>query len=155
MAVADAAELFPILSDPEGWWYEPERRHVDLATTTAYAERAAARWPTDGLSYWTARKLSDGTVIGLGGAQRHRSGSWNLSYRIASAEQGNGFGTELALAGIEAAHQHDPDSAVIAWVLENNPPSQRIAERVGLKNYGLRVDESDGAERFAFADRPV
>ncbi len=23
----DAEPLFPIFSDPRGWWYEPERRH--------------------------------------------------------------------------------------------------------------------------------
>lgn len=155
MAVTDAEELFPILSDPASWWYEPARRHPDLATTVAYTERAAARWLPDGLSYWTVRKLSDGTVIGHGGVQRHRSGSWNLSYRIATAERGNGYGTELARAGIAAANQQDPASAVIAWVLENNPPSQRIAERVGLTNYGVRVDVSDGVERIAFADRPI
>ena len=155
MLVADAADLFPILSDPDGWWYEPERRHTDFATTLGYAERAAGRWETDGLSYWTVRALDNGSVIGLGGVQRHRSGAWNLSYRIAGSHQGNGYATELALAGIDAANDFDADSAVIAWVLDHNVPSRRVAERAGLTNYGPRTDENDGIERLAFADRPI
>jgi len=155
MVVADAAELFPILSDPDGWWYEPERRHTEFATTLGFAERAAARWEIDGLSYWTVRSVHDGTVIGLGGAQRHRSGAWNLSYRIAGPHQGKGYATELALAGLAAANGCDADSAVIAWVLEHNVRSRRVAERVGLTNYGPRTDENDGIERLAFADRAI
>jgi RimJ/RimL family protein N-acetyltransferase len=155
MEIDDAVELFPILSDPDGWWYEPEGRHLELATTRGFAERAAARWQTDGLSYWTVRSGQDGSVIGLGGVQRHRSGAWNLSYRIATSQQGNGYATELALSGIAAAHQFDPDSAVIAWVLDHNIPSRRVAERVGLANYGPRIDANDRIERLAFADRPL
>jgi RimJ/RimL family protein N-acetyltransferase len=153
MTIADAEHLFPILSDPAGWWYEPEHRHASLERTREFAARAAAGWLASGLSYWTARH--DDVVVGLGGAQRHRSGSWNLSYRIATSEQGNGYATELAEAGLDAAHRHDPDSAVIAWILETNIPSRRVAERVGLTSYGLRIDANDGIERLAYADRPL
>lgn len=155
MSVVDASELFAILSDPQGWWYDPANRHAELTTTQRFTERASARWLTDGLSYWTVRDVRDGKVIGLGGAQRHRSGVWNLSYRIATAEQGKGYATELAAAGIAAANKHDPDSAVIAWVLDHNLPSRRVAERVGLTNYGPRIDANDNIQRLAYADRPL
>jgi RimJ/RimL family protein N-acetyltransferase len=152
---ADAEDLFAIFSDPAGWWYDPTHRHADLATTRTFTERAAARWPTDRLSYWTARRASDGVVVGLGGAQRHRSGTWNLNYRIDTAHQGHGYATELARAAQAAATAIDPGVAFIAWVAPHNTPSRAVAERLGLHDYGLRVDASDGQPRLAFADRAL
>src|SRR5207247_1981729 len=72
MSPSDAKDLFPIFSDPDGWWFAPESRHLELATTEGFLERAAMRWEFDGLSYWTARALDDDRVIGVGGVQRHR-----------------------------------------------------------------------------------
>jgi len=111
------------------------------------------RWASDRLSYWTARRATDGIVVGLGGAQRHRSGTWNLNYRIATAHQGHGYATELARAAQAAATSVDPSVAFIAWVAAHNSPSLAVAQRLGLRNYGLRVDGSDGEPRLAFADR--
>ena len=151
----DADGLFPIFTDPAGWWYDPPSRHRSLATTAAFAERAAARWPTDGLSYWTARLLSTDEVVGLGGAQRHRSGTWNLSYRIATGQQGRGLAVEMARAGMVAARLVDADTAVIAWVADHNIPSRRVAERAGLVDQGVHTDASDGQLRRAYADRSL
>jgi len=38
---------------------------------------------------------------------------------------------------------------------EHNLPSRRVAERLGLTNYGLAVDPSDDQPRLAYADRPI
>ncbi len=43
----------------------------------------------------------------------------------------------------------------IAWVAPQNTPSVKVAERLGLANYGLRADPSDGRLRLAYADRPL
>ena len=152
---ADADELFAIMSDPAGWWFEPESRHTRLATTQGFLERAVSRWDRDGLSYWTVRERGESTVLGIGGVQRHSSGGWNLSYRLSSAAQGHGYAVELGRAALDAAHRRDPESPVIAWILETNIPSIRVAERIGLTNCGLRVDENDGELRLAYADRPL
>ena len=151
----DTDELFVIMSDPDGWWFEPERRHVVPATTQGFLERAALRWDRDGLSYWTVRETGRSAVLGIGGAQRHASGGWNLSYRLSSAAQGHGYAAELGRAALDAAHQVDPDSPVVAWILETNIPSIRVAERIGLINCGQRVDQNDGELRIAYADRPL
>ncbi|MEP9384451.1 GNAT family N-acetyltransferase [Nocardioides sp. KR10-350] len=154
MAPEDAEVLFPILSDPRIWWYDPELRHTDLEQTRAYAVRAADRW-TPGPSYWTVRLRASGEVIGSGGVQRHEPTSWNLNYRIAPAAQGHGYATELALEALRVAHAADPDSAVIAWIDEHNTPSRRVAERVGLLDQGVRPTPNDGRPRVAYADRPL
>jgi Acetyltransferase (GNAT) domain len=100
----DVDDLFPIFSDPDGWWYDPDGRHREPAQTKGWLTRAAARFATDQLSYWTVRLRDDGTVIGVGGAQRQRTRAWNLNYRIATTHQGHGYATELGRAA-HAARQ--------------------------------------------------
>jgi ribosomal-protein-alanine N-acetyltransferase len=63
----DLADLFPIFSDPGGWWYDPVSRHLSPERTTEWLTRAAARFETDGLSYWTVRRRDHGTISGVGG----------------------------------------------------------------------------------------
>jgi [ribosomal protein S5]-alanine N-acetyltransferase len=152
VAVDDAEELFVIMSDPAGWWYQPTGRHVQLPTTVAFCEWVAAMWRSDGLSYWTARSLGSGEVVGLGGARRHRDRTWNLSYRIAASQQGQGLATGLSIAARDAAAIVDPSVAFIAWVDEHNAASRRVAERIGLTNQGSHADPSDGEIRLAYSD---
>jgi RimJ/RimL family protein N-acetyltransferase len=152
---ADVDDLFGIFSDPSGWWYDPAGRHTEPSRTRDWLARAAARFDSDRLSYWTVRRRDNGTIIGVGGAQRQRTGAWNLNYRIAAAEQGRGFATELGQAAYSAASELDGSVPFIAWIAPHNAPSRRVAERLGLTNYGLAVDPSDGQQRLAYADRPV
>ncbi|HEY2771723.1 MAG TPA: GNAT family N-acetyltransferase [Solirubrobacteraceae bacterium] len=151
----DLDALFPIFSDPNGWWYDPEGRHTSPERTRQWLARASARFDTDGLSYWTVRRRDDATVIGVGGAQRQASRAWNLNYRLAAAHQGHGFATELGRAAYAAASSVDASVPFVAWVAPHNTPSRRVAERLGLTSYGLRDDPSDGERRLAYADRPL
>jgi RimJ/RimL family protein N-acetyltransferase len=167
--VADLEALGRLFADPEGWWYDPAGRHTDLETSRGWLQRAARRWQSDGLSYWTVRLREGGDVtgvggdvtgvggdvIGVGGAQRHRSGAWNLLYRLDTRHQGRGYATELGQAAMQAAAFVDAAVPFIAWAAENNTPSRRVAERLGLVDRGLRIDASDGAPRLAYADREL
>jgi RimJ/RimL family protein N-acetyltransferase len=151
----DLAALFAIFSDPDGWWYDPDGRHVDRERTREWLTRASARFERDGLSYWTVRRRDEGTIIGVGGAQRQRTRAWNLNYRLATAHQGQGFATELARAAQTVASTLDDAVPFIAWIAEHNLPSIRVAERLGLTNYGVAIDPSDDKPRLAYADRPI
>jgi RimJ/RimL family protein N-acetyltransferase len=151
----DLDDLFAIFSDPDSWWYDPGGRHVDSERTRDWLMRAASRFEIDGLSYWTVRRRDDGRIIGVGGAQRQRTGAWNLNYRLATAHQGQGFATELGRAAHTAATALDADVPFIAWIDESNLPSRRVAERLGLTNHGLAIDPSDDQPRLAYADRRI
>jgi RimJ/RimL family protein N-acetyltransferase len=151
----DLAELFAIFSDPAGWSYDPAGRHSDPEQTRQWLARAATRFQTDGLSYWTVRRRDSGAIIGVGGAQRQGTGAWNLNYRIASAHQRSGYATELARAAYAAASSVDAGVPFIAWIAPHNTPSRKVAERLGLSNRGVGVDPSDGQPRLAYADRRV
>lgn len=151
----DLDVLFAIFSDADGWWYQPSGRHSERDQTRHWLTRAAERFDSDGLSYWTVRLREDGTIIGVGGAQRQRTGAWNLSYRLDTAQQGHGYATEVARKASELATGFDDSVPVIAWIAEYNTPSRRVAERLGLVNRGIAIDPSDGLPRLAYADRPV
>ena len=151
----DLEDLFAVFSDPDGWLYDLAGRHVEQERTRRWLSRAASRFDSDGLSYWTVRLRDDGTIIGVGGAQRQRTRAWNLNYRIATAHQGNGFATELGRAAYTAASALDAHVPFIAWIAERNLPSRRVAERLGLTNYGPAIDPSDDQPRLAYADRPI
>jgi len=167
--VADLDALGRLFADPEGWWYDPAGRHTDLETSRGWLQRAAQRWHSDGLSYWTVRLRGGGDaigvggdvigvggdVIGVGGAQRHRSGAWNLLYRLDTRHRGRGYATELGQAAMQAAAFVDADRPFIAWAAEHNTPSRRVAERIGLVDRGLRIDANDGEPRLAYADREL
>ncbi|MDX6315179.1 MAG: hypothetical protein QOF44_4643 [Streptomyces sp.] len=154
VSMADLAPLFAINSDPDTWRHAPDERHTTADQTRVWIDRAAARWRTDGLSYWSVRLRSDGSTIGVGGVQRHASGGWNLYYRFAPASWRQGYATEMSHAAVEAASAVDPEVPVFAWILDHNEASRRVAERLGFKNYGEFADTNDGVTRLAYADRP-
>ena len=123
--------------------------------TRNWLRRAAARFDADGLSYWTVRRRDDATIVGVGGAQRQRTGAWNINYRIHTDHQGQGLASELARMAVTLATELDGSVPVIAWIAEHNIPSRRVAENVGLVNRGFAVDPSDHTRRLAYADRSV
>jgi RimJ/RimL family protein N-acetyltransferase len=153
--VGDLDDLFAIFSDPAGWWFDPAGRHTDPARTQDWLGRAAARFDEDGLSYWTVRRRDTGEIAGVGGAQRQRTRAWNVNYRLDTVHQGQGFATELARAAFDAATRVDDTVPFVAWIAPSNAPSLKVAERLGLTNYGLAIDPSDGQQRLAWADRPL
>jgi RimJ/RimL family protein N-acetyltransferase len=155
VSMADLAPLFTINNDPATWVHAPEGRHTTADRTRVWIERAAARWRTDGLSYWSVRLRADGSTIGVGGVQRHADGNWNLYYRLAPAQWGCGYATELSRAAVDAAVAMDPEAPVVAWIIDQNVASRKVAERLGFKNYGERLDANDGVWRLAYADRPL
>ena len=63
---------------------------------------------------------------------------WNLYYRLAPAAWGHRFATEIVKAARSAAATVDPQLPVVAYLLEHNAGSTKIAERAGL-TLGWRV----------------
>ncbi|MFE0461948.1 GNAT family N-acetyltransferase [Kitasatospora sp. NPDC058965] len=150
----DLDPLYRINADPGGWGHDPAGRHLEPATTREWIARAAARWADDGLSYWTVRLRGTPEVIGIGGVQLTGRGNWNLFYRLDTAHWGHGYATEIARAGIDAAHRHSPDLPVHAMILPHNRGSRGVAERLGLTDHGLGLDPFRREWAHLYADRP-
>ena len=110
-----------------------------------------------GLGYWCVRTSTDERVIGLSGcATVDDNPWWNLYYRLDSAVHGRGYAAEVARHALVAAHDVDPDRPVMAYLVEHNAASRRIAERIGLTLVwrGADADNEDPeAIRLVYLDR--
>ena len=153
---ADIEDLHRIYSDARTWTHLPSGRFADLASTRRALTGWLADWSVHGLGAWVARE--DGAVVGHGGCAVRQGVFWNLGYRFAPEAQGRGLATELARAAVDAAREHRPELPVVAYLLENNPASAAVAEKVGLslRHRGPDAGNPDpSAVRQVFADRAL
>ena len=82
--------------------------------------------------------------------------SGNLYYRFSPDVQGNGYATELARVALAAAKAVRPERPVVAFMLEHNTASWRVAERVGMHHLWTGPDAGNPdptAVRLVYADR--
>lgn len=152
----DLEELHRIYSDARTWTHLPSGRFTDLATTREALAGWLDDWRREGLGAWVARE--NGIVVGHGGCAVRQGVFWNLGYRFAPEVQGRGLATELARAAVDAAREHRPELPVVAYLLEHNPASAAVAEKVGLalRHRGLDAGNPDpSAVRLVYADREL
>lgn len=102
-------------------------------------------------------KTGPTTALGIGGCRLlEERDRWNLYYRFAPEVQGRGYASELAEIAVRAANDVAPDRPVVAYMLETNPGSWRVAEKIGLIRIWTGPDEGNPDEtavRFVYADR--
>jgi RimJ/RimL family protein N-acetyltransferase len=154
----DVSAVHTITSDPRVWEHFPSGRPTDPAQTAQLLHKWIAGWDSDGLAPWIARRRNDPTVIGWGGCTLLAGAVWNVSYRFAADEHGNGFATELASAARRAAERANPDLPVVAYLLEHNVASARVATKLGLQLVSRGPDAGNNDEtavRLVFASRPL
>lgn len=99
-----------------------------------------------------------GELIGNGGCTLLGGEVWNFGYRLSADHHGKGYATELASAAVERAHAVDPARPVIAYLVEHNRASARVAEKAGLALVHRAADAGnpDPSVQFLFyADRPL
>lgn len=154
----DLDEVFAIQRDPRVWTHHPSLRHTTRDETVRMMERWERSWSTAGLGSWVARLRDTEAVIGNGGCTLLGGEVWNVGYRIAADHHGRGFATELARAGVARAREIDPDRPVIAYLVEHNTGSARVAEKLGLELVHRAPDVGNpdaAAMRLVYADRPL
>lgn len=140
--MSDLDELHAVYSDPGTWLHLPTGRHASPATTLSLIETTEKRWQEHQAGYWAVRlatplgDLPAGAFIGSGGITPLLTGavagSWNLGYRLTPASWGHGLATEIASAAMDFAAQVQPEYPVMGRVLENNPASYSVLEKIGL-----------------------
>jgi RimJ/RimL family protein N-acetyltransferase len=156
--VDDVAAVHRIYGDRRLWTHLPSGRHVDLRTTQAMVSGWIEGWERDGLSTWLVRDAASGELLGTGGCSLREGVFWNLGYRVAVAAQGRGATTRVARLAVERAAATRPELPVVAYLLEHNRASARVAEKVGLVLRHRAPDAGNPdpeAVRLVYADRAL
>lgn len=154
----DLIELHAIYSDPRVWTHFPYARHTDESQTAELIRVWRRSWQEHGLGPWIVRDPQSGAMLGHGGCAVRGGFCWNLGYRFAAEAHGRGYATQVARAGTSAARAVRPELPVIAYLLEHNRASARVAERAGLllRHRGPDAGNPDpDAVRLIFADREL
>ncbi len=154
----DSNGLHQICSDPRVWSHFPSLRHAEVEQTRVMLSRFIAAWGRDGLGPWVVKNPGDHSIIGYGGCSIKENTFWNLGYRFAAEAQGQGFATELSIAAMKQAKLSRPELPLVAYLLEHNVASARVAEKVGLTlvHRGSDAGNPDpNAIRLVYADRAL
>lgn len=129
----DAEQLYRIASDARVWGHFPSGRHTDILQTRAVIDVWLQSWNRVGLGSWVVHLRETFQVIGYGGCSLLADTVWNLGYRLAADEHGKGYATELAREAVRQAGLVRPELPVIAYLLEHNAASARVAEKLGFE----------------------
>lgn len=154
----DVDGLRQICNDPRVWSHFPSLRHVEDEQTRLMLTSFIAAWECDGLGPWVVKNPSDHSIIGYGGCSNKEDIFWNLGYRFAFEAQGQGFATELSIEAMKKAKLSRPELPIVAYLLEHNVASARVAEKVGLTLVHRGIDAGNpdpNAIRLVYADREL
>lgn len=154
----DLDGLAEIYRDPRVWTHFPTLRHTSSGQTEAMLDEWIAAWGRDGLGPRIVRGLDDDTVLGHAGCSWRPSGWVNLGYRFAAETHGHGLATEAARVVVVEAVAIWPDAPVVAYLLEHNVASMKVAEKLGMALQHRAPDAGNpdpAAVRLVYADRAL
>lgn len=160
VTAADVPALHAIYSDPRVWEHYPSLRHTATEQTADMVRSWTGAWAQEGLGPWVVRTAEGGdAILGHCGCMLRGGGRfWNLGYRLTPHAQGRGIATRVGARAIAEATALRPDVPVVAYLLQSNPASRRVAERLGLTEQHRGPDEGNPdreAVRLVLADRPL
>ena len=143
----DFGSLCRILQDPEVM-YAYEHAFSD-AEVNSWLERQLKRYVTDGFGLWAVILKETGSMIGQCGLTMQ---DWNgkmvpeIGYLFEKAYWHLGYASEAAKGCKEYAFQSLKLPRVYSIIRDNSLPSQRVAERNGMKFCGSLVKHYYGLD---------
>ena len=143
----DFGSLCRVLQDPEVM-YAYEHAFSD-AEVNSWLERQLKRYVTDGFGLWAVILKETGSMIGQCGLTMQ---DWNgkmvpeIGYLFEKAYWHLGYASEAAKGCKEYAFQSLKLPRVYSIIRDNSLPSQRVAERNGMKFCGSLVKHYYGLD---------
>lgn len=134
MTADDLSDMAALLGDADVMRYYPRPKTPDEAL-------GWIKWNQDlyqrvGFGLWVVRSLATGEFVGdCGLTLQEVEGTTEVEvgYHVRADLQGRGYATEAAAACREYARQVQGLSRLIAIIDPDNKPSQRVAEKIGLR----------------------
>ncbi|MFZ1382794.1 MAG: GNAT family N-acetyltransferase [Scrofimicrobium sp.] len=154
----DVPAMYAIYSDPRVWGHLPTGRHTEISQTREMVQNWIDWWDRDGLSTWVIRDADTNEVLGHVGCYVKHDAFWNLGYRLAFEAQGRGIASRVSEVAVREARRLKPQLPVVAYLLEHNLASARVAEKTGLTLQHRGPDAGNpnpDAIRLIYADRPL
>jgi RimJ/RimL family protein N-acetyltransferase len=133
MVPDDLDDMARLLGDPEVMTYYPRPKTLDEAAQWIMWNRGLYR--THGYGLWLLT-MPDGSFVGdCGLTPQVVDGVTELEvgYHVLPALQGRGYATEAAAASRDFARDVLGATRLIAMIHPGNRPSQRVAEKIGLR----------------------
>jgi [ribosomal protein S5]-alanine N-acetyltransferase len=135
LTLADADAWMPFIESPEAVRFlnvPPGDRQACIAAI----ERAQRRYAEHGYGLWALIRKADGVLVGQAGliVQEVDGQRWlEIGYHLLPAHWKQGYATEAARACRDFAFGHDLVELLISLIHVDNIPSQRVAERNGMR----------------------
>ena len=133
MSLDDLDDMALLLGDPEVMTYYPRPKTLEEAAQWIYWNRGLYR--THGYGLWLLT-TADGAFVGdCGLTPQVVDGVTELEvgYHVLPALQNRGYATEAAAASRDFARTVLGATRLIAIIHPDNRPSQRVAEKIGLR----------------------
>jgi RimJ/RimL family protein N-acetyltransferase len=133
MSLDDLDDMALLLGDPEVMTYYPRPKTREEAAQWIYWNRGLYR--THGYGLWLLA-ATDGAFVGdCGLTPQLVDGVTELEvgYHVLPALQNRGYATEAAAAARDFARTVVGATRLIAIIHPDNRPSQRVAEKIGLR----------------------
>jgi len=133
MTRSDLDDMARLLGDPEVMTYYPRPKTRDEAARWIEWNRGLYRMHGYGL--WLLNTLDGGFAGDCGLTPQVVDGVTELEvgYHVVPALQGQGYATEAAAASRDFARDVLGATRLIAIIHPDNRPSQRVAEKIGLR----------------------
>ncbi len=129
----DAEAMLTVYGDPEVMRFVPGGHFRGIDTVRARLKTYARDSSRRGFSSWAVVERTSGRVIGDAGFGIFEpTGDIELGWTLARDCWGRGYGTEAARACLTAGLADLGAPRIIALVDEENLPSLRVAEQIGM-----------------------
>lgn len=136
----DLDGLAEVFAHAEVWRF-PYGRGLSRSETEAFLALQLREWSDLGFGCWVARRIDDSQIIGYVGLSVPTFlpdilPAVEVGWRFAPSAWGQGYATEGATAALDEAFTTLRLDRVCSLPQADNPPSARVAERLGMKLLG-------------------
>lgn len=149
LTMDDIPSLSLVLSDPESMLYYPHPFSYD--EVIRWVQRNLDRYQVDGFGLWAVIRKEDNQFLGdCGITLQYIDGEIlpEIGFHIIKDYCNNGYATEAAEACKRFSIEQLKFKSIYSYSETRNKPSQRVAEKIGMKLVKTFVD--NGIEEVVF-----
>ena len=129
--IGDAINLFQLNLDPEVIKFTGDLPFKNIEEAEKFIENYQ-EYKKHGFGRWAVEEKESKQFIGWCGLKLNEENYIDLGFRILKPEWKKGYATEAAKACIEYGFENLKLNLIIARTFEQNYPSQKVLEKIGM-----------------------